>query len=670
MRRHLLALAVAIAALAVVMAPATTAYEGGTTLSVRDSVDTGVDVDSSNDDLFTGQYIVGFYEMPRNTDTFQGEPVVKVDETLSLFVVETDDPTYEEKAKQDDRVRYVEPDHTNYELMYTPDDAEYPNQYGPQITNTESAWDTTLGSTSVVLGLLDTGITIDHEDFVNDRVSGYDYVNDDSTIDDSGNCNYHGSHTAGTAAATTDNGVGIAGMSESSIIMHKIFDSGGFFGCGAASTSGIADALADLGDKGAHISSNSWGGGSDTAILDAIDYANSKGVIHVAAAGNDGECTDCVSDPWKSRPDKVIIVSCSDESDGFCSFSSEGPEVDFIAPGNNVLSVDGGTTTGYQEMSGTSMSTPHVAGAVGLYIAANGDVSHATMEDEIAASSDDIGLSDNRQGSGRLNSGALVGSSDGGDDTNSAPTADFTYSCTDLTCDFDGSGSSDSDGSISSYEWDLGDGNTATGETVTHTYASGGTYTVTLTVTDDDGATDSQSQDVSVSDGTTTTLLSEDFEDASADGWTQSGGDTDLWRISDDCVTPAGGTYQLAFSRPAPDCDYDVGHAVGWAATPVLDASGASSVTLDFDHFYDVESYSSEYDVMTVQVSSDGGSSWTTIAQWDSTDDTNGGYTAVSFDISGYASSDLQVRYHFDSQDSAYNDHPGWYVDNVVVTAS
>lgn len=103
----------------------------------------------------------------------------------------------------------------------------------------------------------------------------------------------------------------------------------------------------------------------------------------------------------------------------------------------------------------------------------------------------------------RFNVSIDDGSGDSGGDTNSAPTASFTSSCTDLSCDFDGSGSSDSDGSISSYDWDFGDGNTATGQTVSHTYGSGGTYTVTLTVTDDGGATDSQSQDVSVSSSTT-----------------------------------------------------------------------------------------------------------------------------------------------------------------------
>ncbi|MDX1661429.1 MAG: PKD domain-containing protein, partial [Gemmatimonadota bacterium] len=94
------------------------------------------------------------------------------------------------------------------------------------------------------------------------------------------------------------------------------------------------------------------------------------------------------------------------------------------------------------------------------------------------------------------------GSGDGGGTTNSPPTASFTYTCTDLSCDFDGSGSTDSDGTIASYAWDFGDGNTASGQTVSHTYANDGTYTVTLTVTDDDGATGSDSQDVTVSSST------------------------------------------------------------------------------------------------------------------------------------------------------------------------
>lgn len=101
-----------------------------------------------------------------------------------------------------------------------------------------------------------------------------------------------------------------------------------------------------------------------------------------------------------------------------------------------------------------------------------------------------------------LSSFTLSGGSSG--TTNNAPVASFIFSCTNLTCDFDGSGSSDSDGLITNYSWDFGDGNTGSGSTVNHTYASGGSYSVTLTVTDDGSLTGSDSQNATVSDGTGT----------------------------------------------------------------------------------------------------------------------------------------------------------------------
>ena len=97
--------------------------------------------------------------------------------------------------------------------------------------------------------------------------------------------------------------------------------------------------------------------------------------------------------------------------------------------------------------------------------------------------------------SGQVNTGQ---SFVGGQPVNQAPTAAFTYSCTDLACTFDGGTSSDSDGTIASYAWDFGDTNAGTNVTPSHTYAAADTYTVTLTVTDDQGATDSASQTVTV----------------------------------------------------------------------------------------------------------------------------------------------------------------------------
>lgn len=116
-----------------------------------------------------------------------------------------------------------------------------------------------------------------------------------------------------------------------------------------------------------------------------------------------------------------------------------------------------------------------------------------------------------------LSSYTLSGDGSDGGDTNSSPTASFTFSCTDLSCDFDGTGSSDSDGSISDYSWDFGDGNTGSGSTITHSYVSESTYNVTLTVTDDAGATGTKSQEVTVTES-----ASNDFT-LSVNGYKQQG---------------------------------------------------------------------------------------------------------------------------------------------------
>ena len=364
--------------------------------------------------------LVGFHESPGLApgDTYMGEPIVHVDEDLAFIVVETRDvDLLAAKARLDGNVRYVESDEVGHQLQLTPNDPQYTQagMYGVKITKINLAWDTTLGSTSVKVAVIDSGINRNHEDFVGGRVlQGWDFYNNDNDPDDHTYCYFHGSHTAGTAAASTNNGKGIAGVSQSTILPIKIFQGKSpspFGGCAATTTTGFVNAIKYAGDQGAHVSSNSWGGGSmSTAINDAIVYSHNKGVTHVGAAGNSGSCTNCVGEPWKSVGDAyAIVVSASTATDGFASFSSQGPQVDVIAPGDDILSVNGGSTTGYKLMDGTSMATPHVSGVAALIKTLYPAATVADVDARIQASADNLGMISDRQGAGRLDGvGAIL----------------------------------------------------------------------------------------------------------------------------------------------------------------------------------------------------------------------------------------------------------------------
>jgi hypothetical protein len=170
--------------------------------------------------------------------------------------------------------------------------------------------------------------------------------------------------------------------------------------------------------------------------------------------------------------------------------------------------------------------------------------------------------------------------------------------------------------------------------------------------------------------GGDTTVYSENFDDGSASGWNKSSLSNDLWRLADDCVSAASGSYTISFSRASPDCDYDVGTAEGWARSPAIDLSGFSGATLSLNHYWETESYDGNYDVLQIQVSSDDGSSWTTIQEYDTSDANPSNYVSENLDVSGFISSTFRLRLRFDSKDSVGNDYPGWYVDDIEVTAN
>ncbi len=417
----------------------------------------------------------------------------------------------------------------------------------------------------VDVAVLDTGIDLDHPDLnvvggVNclEHSGGPPWSRTYECVNGGDDGHGHGTHVAGTIAALDDgpnfDGVDVVGVAPGARLWAvKVLDDNGSGSTGSV-MAGIdwvaAQVDPDVGGPLIEVANMSLGGsGESTAVDDMLEKAYKAGVAFAVAAGNSS--TD-VDGYWPAGSPWVLTVSAladfdgqagggaastcgiDEEDDTFAYFSNygakSGQDVDVIAPGVCILSTypGGGYADGF---SGTSMASPHVAGAAALLASAGktavqivGDVSSNSIDGDglieaygdldwsaVNESEDPDGVTDplvditatDTEKNFVYSPSLIATGGTGGGDTNAAPTASFTYNCTDLACNFDGSGSGDSDGTIQSYDWNFGDETTATGETVSHTYGTGGKYTVTLTVTDDDGVTDSTSQEVAVSEPST-----------------------------------------------------------------------------------------------------------------------------------------------------------------------
>ncbi|MRG85258.1 S8 family peptidase [Salinibacillus xinjiangensis] len=257
-------------------------------------------------------------------------------------------------------VEYAEP---NYKLnaTWTPNDT-YANtsyQYGLFTTYTDYAWDIARGSSSQEIAVIDTGVDYNHEDLNDKTILGYDFVqNDYDPMDRNG----HGTHVAGTAAAETNNGIGIAGMApETNILAVRVLDPRG-----SGSLADIVDGIRYAADYGAEVINLSLGCNCDTqALEDAVNYAWNKGAVVIAAAGNDGVSTTFEPASYEN----VISVAAVDSNNRLASFSNYGSWVDVAAPGVDIASTI--QRNGYAYMSGTSMASPHVAGLAGLLAGQN-----------------------------------------------------------------------------------------------------------------------------------------------------------------------------------------------------------------------------------------------------------------------------------------------------------
>lgn len=304
-----------------------------------------------------------------------------------------------EKLYRSGTVIYAEPDYQIKLNQTIPNDSQFSDLWGLDNSgqtggtpdadiDAPEAWKTRTNANPTIVGVVDSGVDYTHEDLaanmwtnpkeipgngIDDDGNGYiddiygiDTHNDDSDpMDD----NSHGTHCSGTIGAKGNNSIGVAGVAWDAKIMALKFLSSDGWGdtSDAVDLINYAVAIKNANSYARMVLSNSWGGGGYSQTLyDAIDAAGQAGVLFVAAAGNDGLNTDIYQNyPSGYDLPNIVSVGATDHNDVPAWFSNYGQlSVDLFAPGVDILSTV--PSNGYDWYSGTSMATPHVAGAAAL----------------------------------------------------------------------------------------------------------------------------------------------------------------------------------------------------------------------------------------------------------------------------------------------------------------
>ncbi len=333
-----------------------------------------------------------------------------------------------------------------YWPVMTPNDPNFVNQWHLARTNVApnpaaSAWDMTTGSQTLVIGILDSGTDIAHEDLI-----GNSWVNpgedldgdqaldptqpdhldndDENGIDDDGNgliddlagwdfANgnndvrgpfFHGTHVAGIVGAMTNNGLGVAGVAggwASTPGVRLMAIGVGDFGPDASI---LDDAIIYAADNGARIITLSLSVGNTAAIDAALAYAfNTKGVFIDNAAGNSSGAVG-----YPATNANVVAVSATDQTDALAGFSNRGPEIELAAPGVTIWSTRLSNT--YNQGGGTSYASPQVAGVAGLLLSCDPSLTNAQVRTLLEANAVDLGTAgrDNFFGFGRIDALATL----------------------------------------------------------------------------------------------------------------------------------------------------------------------------------------------------------------------------------------------------------------------
>lgn len=336
----------------------------------------------------------------------------KGNEALSrIYLLEynsSEDPTVMAKRfSMNSEIEWVEPKYVQ-RVTVVPNDSIYQvgSQTNLKVIGAQNSWDITKGDSTVIIGIVDTGVQWDHPDLaaniLKDRtgkVIGYDFggldgIPDDDPREDPSpfyNQRYHGTHVAGIASAVTNNHIGIASIGFSCKILPVKVSSGN-----KRDANGLPfilygyEGIKFVADNGAKIINCSWGSYSFSRYeQEVIDYATSKGSLIIAAAGNEPKILPLYPASYKN----VLSVGRSNDNDSWYWESNYGRTLDVLAPGTSIISTYPGVSPNnnfYQNMSGTSMSTPLVSGLAGLVASRFKNYTPLQIGEQIRITSDDV----------------------------------------------------------------------------------------------------------------------------------------------------------------------------------------------------------------------------------------------------------------------------------------
>lgn len=298
-----------------------------------------------------------------------------------------------------------------YATDVAPNDLLFLQQWALAKIEAPTAWDKAT-SNNVIAAVIDTGIDFSHPDLQANLWTGpqgeHGYTAIGGVITNGGrDDHYHGTHVAGTIGGVGNNGIGIAGVNwRTKLLSLKFIRSSGFGSTRDAIL--CIEKMIDLKQAGhnVRVSNNSWGGGGeDPALYDAFQAAGNAGILNVCAAGNNNVDIDETQFlPAGFDLESIISVLASDQNDNRAFFSNYGAiSTDLFAPGVAVLSCR--TNNNYWNLSGTSMASPHVAGAMAMMFAFNPSLTMSQARTILLAppSYDRIGFALNSTGGGRLN---------------------------------------------------------------------------------------------------------------------------------------------------------------------------------------------------------------------------------------------------------------------------